>query len=55
MSEESTTPDLAELARHAVEATNRGDIDPLVSLYAADAVHVTEGLGQEVLARGDGV
>jgi len=46
MSEESTTPDLAELARWAIEATNRGDVDPLVSLYAADAVYATEGLGQ---------
>ena len=46
MSEESTTPDLVELARQAMEATNRGDIDPLLSLYAADAVYVTEGLGR---------
>ena len=46
MAEESTTPDLVELGRQAVEATNHGDIDPLLGLYAPDAVYVTEGLGR---------
>jgi ketosteroid isomerase-like protein len=46
MSEESTTPDLVQLGRRAIEASNHGDIDPLVDLYAPDAVYVTEGLGQ---------
>ena len=43
MAEESTTPDLVELGRQAVEATNHGDIDPLLGLYDPDAVYVTEG------------
>jgi ketosteroid isomerase-like protein len=38
MSQESTTPDLAELSRRLVEAGNRHDFDAVLSFYAPDAV-----------------
>jgi ketosteroid isomerase-like protein len=38
MSEESTTPDLVELAGRSFAAAGRHDLDALVSFYAADAV-----------------
>jgi hypothetical protein len=38
MHEESTTPGLVEMMRLAFEATNRGDLDSAVSIYAPDAV-----------------
>jgi ketosteroid isomerase-like protein len=38
MSEESTTPDPAELTRRSFEAANRRDIGASVSIFAADAV-----------------
>ena len=38
MSEESTTPDLAELTRLAFEAVNQRDIDAAMSFFAPDAV-----------------
>ncbi len=38
MSEESTTPDLVELAERTVDATNAGDLDALLGLYSPDAV-----------------
>jgi ketosteroid isomerase-like protein len=38
MSEPSTTPDLAELARRAFEALSRRDFEALESFYAPDAV-----------------
>jgi len=38
MSEESTTPDLVELFRQAVEAANRLDIDEAMSIYSPDVV-----------------
>ena len=38
MSEESTTPDLAELVRRYVEAAGSGDLDAMMSFYASDAV-----------------
>jgi len=38
MSEESTTPDLVELTRQAIQAVSRGDIDSLLSFYAPDAL-----------------
>ena len=41
MSEESATPDLVELGRQAVDASNHGDIDPLVGLYARSSVVTT--------------
>ena len=39
MSEESTTPDLVELSRRALDATNRRDFDAVASFYAPDAVY----------------
>jgi ketosteroid isomerase-like protein len=38
MSEESTTPDLVELARRFFAAVNRRDLDAVESFYAPDAV-----------------
>jgi ketosteroid isomerase-like protein len=38
MSEESPTPDVFELTRRYIEATNRHDVDAVMSLVAADAV-----------------
>jgi ketosteroid isomerase-like protein len=38
MSEESTTPDLAELTRLVFEAVNQRDIDTVMSFFAPDAV-----------------
>jgi ketosteroid isomerase-like protein len=38
MSEESTTPDLVELTRRALEAANRHDLDTLMDSYAPGAV-----------------
>jgi ketosteroid isomerase-like protein len=38
MSEESTTPDLVELTRHALEAANRHDLDAMMGSYAQGAV-----------------
>ncbi len=43
MSEESTTPDLLRLARQAYEAASRGDLDAVMSLYAADAAGFAAG------------
>jgi ketosteroid isomerase-like protein len=46
MTEESTTPDLIELTRQGIDATNRRDLDTFMSLYAADAVWESlDGLG----------
>jgi ketosteroid isomerase-like protein len=47
MLEESATPDLVELVRRRSEASNRRDIDALISLFAADGVYDTSpsGLG----------
>jgi len=38
MAEESTTPDLVELTREIWAASNRGDGDAVLSVYAPDAV-----------------
>jgi ketosteroid isomerase-like protein len=38
MSQESTTPDLVELTRRAVEAAERGDWDAVMSVFAPHAV-----------------
>jgi len=38
MPEESTTPDLAELVRHRLEAADRRDLDGVMSGFAEDAV-----------------
>ena len=47
MPEEPTTHDLVELARRRSEASNRRDMDALMSLFAADGVYDTSpsGLG----------
>ena len=45
MSEESTTPDPAELAGRSFAAAGRHDIDALMSFYAADAVWDMSGVG----------
>jgi ketosteroid isomerase-like protein len=47
MSEESTTPDLVALVRRRSEASNRRDMDALMSLFAPDGVYDTSpsGLG----------
>jgi ketosteroid isomerase-like protein len=45
MSEESTTPDLVELTRRATEATNRRDLDAVMSFYRPDSVWETHGMG----------
>jgi ketosteroid isomerase-like protein len=43
--EESTTPGLVEPVRMALEATNLGDLDAVMSFYAPDAVWEVIGLG----------
>ena len=45
MTEESTTPDLAELARRLLDATNRQDFDAIQGLYGSDAVWDMSPLG----------
>jgi ketosteroid isomerase-like protein len=46
MPEESTTPDLLELADRLREAANRRDVDSMVSFFTPDAVMgYAEGLG----------
>jgi ketosteroid isomerase-like protein len=45
MTEESTTPDLEELARQGIDAVNRRDFDALLARYMPDAVLVATSLG----------
>jgi ketosteroid isomerase-like protein len=45
MPEESTTPDLVELARRGFEALNRRDFDAVASFYTPDAVLKLMGMG----------
>ena len=45
MSEESTTPDLVELSRRVLDATNRRDFDAVASFYAPDAVYRATEIG----------
>ena len=45
MPEESTTPDLVELLRRALEAANRRDLDAVISFYASDTVFEGRGVG----------
>jgi ketosteroid isomerase-like protein len=45
MAEESTTPDLVRLARQGYEAMSRGDLDGVMSLFAADAVYDASAAG----------
>ena len=47
MPEESTTLDLVRLARHGYEAMSRGDLDGVMSLFAADAVYDISAAGLE--------
>jgi ketosteroid isomerase-like protein len=50
--EESTTPDLEEAVRRALEAFNRRDFDAALSLYAPDAVWEFAPLGFGVVVEG---
>jgi ketosteroid isomerase-like protein len=52
MPEESTTPDMEEAVRRALEAFNRRDLDVALSLYAPDAVWEFAPLGFGVLEGG---
>jgi ketosteroid isomerase-like protein len=45
MEEESTTPDLVELNRRAIESATRGDFDAAMSSYGPDSVWDTSPLG----------
>ena len=45
MTEESTTPDLVELNRRAIEAVARGDFDEAMIPYGPDSVWDTSPLG----------
>ena len=46
MSEESTTPDLVELTRQAIDASHRGDYDAIMRPFAPDVVWESlDGLG----------
>jgi ketosteroid isomerase-like protein len=47
MAEESRTPDLLELTRQAYDAGSRGDLDGVMSLFAADAVYDMSAAGLE--------
>ena len=49
MSDESTAPDLVELARRLREAFNRGEFDLALTFYAPDAVLDTSPMGLEEL------
>src|ERR1700730_15113744 len=46
MPEESTTPDLVEVAREVFEAASRRDVDAMMSGYAPDAVWEAHPLGE---------
>lgn len=46
MSGESATHDLVELTRQGFAAANRGDMDAAISIYAPDAVYLTERFGR---------
>jgi ketosteroid isomerase-like protein len=46
--EESTAPDLVELARRSVEAGSSGDFDAMVSFFATDGVWDMSPLGMGV-------
>jgi hypothetical protein len=46
VSQESTTPDLVELVRYAIDASNREDYDAIARLFAPDLVWTSlDGLG----------
>jgi ketosteroid isomerase-like protein len=46
ISEEPATPDLVELTRQGFEAAKRGDMDAAMSVFAPDAVCLTERFGR---------
>ena len=46
--EETTTPDLVELARRRVDAVDRGDVDAMTSFFAPDAIWDSTPMGLEV-------
>jgi len=48
VSEEFTTPDLAELNRRFVQAWNRRDVDALMSSFAPDAVWEATGVAEHL-------
>jgi ketosteroid isomerase-like protein len=48
MPEESTTPDLVELARRSIEAANRRDFDGVLAVFAADGVWDLSPLGMGI-------
>jgi ketosteroid isomerase-like protein len=52
MSEESTTPDLVELTRHAIASAVRGDFDAAMSVYGPGSVFDTAGMGIAVSYEG---
>ncbi len=52
MPEESTTLDPVRLARQGYEAMSRGDLDGVMSLFAADAVYLGHGVVLSVLREG---
>jgi ketosteroid isomerase-like protein len=41
MPDEPATPDREELIRRQIEATNRGDFDAVMSIYAPNAVTIS--------------
>jgi ketosteroid isomerase-like protein len=50
MPEDSTTPDLVELARRSVEVAGEGDLDAIMAFYTPDAVWDMSPLGMGTFA-----
>ena len=55
VSEESTTPDLLELARRRVDAAASGDVDAMTSFFTADAVWDFSPMGLDVCEGRDAI
>ena len=55
MSQESTTPDLEELARRSNEAFDRGDFDAALAMYTPDAVWDMSSTGAGVFEGRDAI
>ena len=53
MSDESTTPDLVELKRHAITSAVHGDFDAAMSVYGPGSVWDTTGLGISMTYEGE--
>jgi hypothetical protein len=51
MPDESTTPDLAELTRRAIEAAGRRDFDAAMSFYTGDSVWMGTFRGVDLIRR----